>query len=72
MGVTIHYLMKSGEMKTGWLGCVPLHERHTADYLKKSLQDIFEGFNITTEKITAIVSDGEAAIKKVCSPRCTT
>ena len=66
MGVTIHHLTKSGEMKTGCLGCIPLHERHTADYLKKSLQDIFEGFNITTEKITAIVSDGEAAIKKAC------
>ena len=66
MGVTIHYLMKSGEMKTGCLGCILLHEWHTADYFKKSLQDIFEGFNITTEKISAIVSDGEAAIKKVC------
>ena len=30
------------------------------------MEGIFEEFNINTEKITAIVSDGEAAIKKAC------
>ncbi|XP_039302735.1 E3 SUMO-protein ligase ZBED1-like [Solenopsis invicta] len=67
LGVTIHYLQKSFKMKSGCLGCFPLHERHTAEYLKQSLQQLLEEFNITTEKLTAIVSDGEAAIKKACT-----
>ncbi|EFN71507.1 Zinc finger BED domain-containing protein 1, partial [Camponotus floridanus] len=67
LGVTIHYLQKSSKMKSGCLGCFPLHEHHTAEYLKQSLQQLFEEFNITTEKLTAIISDGEAAIKKACT-----
>ena len=66
LGVTIHYLKNFTKMKSGCLGCIPLHERHTADYLKRSLQELLQEFNLTNEKLTAIISDGEAAIKKAC------
>ena len=67
MGLTIHYLDSSLlKMKSGFLGCFPLNDRHTAQYLKECINNIFEEFKIREEKLTGIITDGEAAIKKMC------
>lgn len=66
MGITIHYTNKNNsQIESGSLGCIPLYERHTSEYLQESLLNIFKNFNVDIDKITAIVTDGEAAIKKV-------
>lgn len=51
-------------MKSACIGCIPLYERHTADYLKTSLLSAFEEFSIDISKITALVTNGEAELKK--------
>ena len=67
MGFTIHYLTDSLEMKSRFLSYFPLYDRHTAENLKASMEKVFEEFKIDETKVTAMVTDGEAAIKKACT-----
>ena len=64
LGVTVHYRKKSLQMASWCLGCIPLEERSTADYLTKSLLQVFQDFGVSIEKFYALISDGEAANKK--------
>ena len=66
MGFTIHYLTASLKMKSRFLSCFPLYDRHTAENLKASMEKVFEEFKIDSTKVTAMITDGEAAIKKAC------
>ncbi|XP_031776790.1 uncharacterized protein LOC116415764 isoform X2 [Nasonia vitripennis] len=65
IGVTIHYLNNS-KMTGRTIGCFPLYENHTSEYLSKSIEKIFNDFKIKKEKITAMITDAAPNIKKAC------
>lgn len=65
MGITVHYL-ENFKIESAVLGCIPLHERHTARYLAEILGTVLGDFHIDLNKVTAIISDGDAAIKNAC------
>lgn len=56
VGITIHFLENS-KLKSGSLGVFELFERHTAEYVQRRLYDIFNEWNISIDKVTAIVTD---------------
>lgn len=64
LGVTIHYVNTEIKMKSGCIGVFPLHENHTAGYLEECLRSIMEDFNLDISKISAIVTDRAANIKR--------
>ncbi|XP_031777405.1 zinc finger BED domain-containing protein 1-like isoform X1 [Nasonia vitripennis] len=63
IGITIHYVNNSA-MTGRVLGCFPLYENHTSEYLMKSIQNIFDDFKIKNDKVTAMITDGAPNIKK--------
>lgn len=65
IGVTIHY-RKDSELVSGTLGCIPLKERHTSEYLLEKLKNVFKEFKVNIEKIFVMISDRAANIKKAC------
>jgi len=67
LGVTIHYKSNNGGLESGNLGVFHLYQNHTAEYIADSLSAIISDFNLDPKKITAIVSDGAANIKKAVS-----
>ncbi|XP_011858529.1 PREDICTED: zinc finger BED domain-containing protein 1-like [Vollenhovia emeryi] len=64
VGVTIHFLKKS-KLMSGTLGVFELFERHTAEYIQNRLSDIFDEWSITTDKVTAVVTDNDSKVMKV-------
>jgi len=65
LGITVHYKLNNGGLESGSLGVFHLHQNHTAEYIADSLLAIISDFNLDSKKITAIVSDEVANIKKV-------
>ncbi|OXU16701.1 hypothetical protein TSAR_013589 [Trichomalopsis sarcophagae] len=65
IGITIHHVNNSA-MTGRVLGCFPLYENHTSEYLMKSIQNIFDDFKIKKDKVTAMITDGASNIKKAC------
>ncbi|XP_074030331.1 E3 SUMO-protein ligase ZBED1-like [Leptinotarsa decemlineata] len=59
--VTAHYLI-NWEMKSALLGCFECHERHTAEYIKKELHNLFCHWDIQN-KIFVCVTDNAANMK---------
>ncbi|XP_011883972.1 PREDICTED: zinc finger BED domain-containing protein 1-like [Vollenhovia emeryi] len=67
LGITDHYLTTELEINNGCLGVFPLSERHTADYISRTLRDCLELFGLKTSDVTAIVTDCGANIKKAAT-----
>lgn len=66
MGITCYYLEEDYTWQSQILGCFPLEGRHDNVNLKNVILKVFDSFEIKIEKITCMVSDDEAAIKKAC------
>lgn len=64
LGITLHFRDDNMKFVSRCLACFPLFERHTAENLGDSLKYSFQEFQIKKEKLLAIITDGEAAIKK--------
>uniref|UniRef100_A0ABD2X0B7 HAT C-terminal dimerisation domain-containing protein n=1 Tax=Trichogramma kaykai TaxID=54128 RepID=A0ABD2X0B7_9HYME len=65
LGVTLHYILEEA-WQFAILGCIPLYERHTAEFYKTTLLNVFQDFELKIDNLGALISDGEAAIKKAC------
>lgn len=59
VGVTIYFLENS-KLTSGSLKVFELFEKRTDDYLKKKLTEIFQDWNISIDKVTAIVTDNDS------------
>ncbi|XP_014298152.1 zinc finger BED domain-containing protein 4-like [Microplitis demolitor] len=64
VGVTIHFLENS-KLTSGSLGVFELLDKHTAEYVQKRLTDIFQQWNISIDKVTAVVTDNDSMVMKV-------
>ncbi|KAF2886886.1 hypothetical protein ILUMI_19289 [Ignelater luminosus] len=64
VGVTIHFLEKS-KLTSGTLGVFELFERHTAEYVQRRLTEIFTDWCVSTDKVTAVVTDNDSTVMKV-------
>ncbi|KAJ0180829.1 hypothetical protein K1T71_002914 [Dendrolimus kikuchii] len=64
VGVTTHFLEKS-KLRSVSLGVFELFEKHTAEYVQRKLTEIFQEWNISTDKVTAIVTDNDSTVMKV-------
>lgn len=64
LGVTIHYVTPQIEMKSGCVGVFPMSENHTSQYLGECLTSVIKDFNLEQLRITAVVTDSAANIKK--------
>lgn len=62
--VTIHFLERS-KLTSGTLGVFELFERHTAEYVQRRLTEILNEWCISTDKVTAIVTDNDSTVMKV-------
>ena len=59
LGITLHYL-EGTSLKTAYIGTIPLHERHTAEYMSEKLSEVFNDWNIEKTNIMAILTDNGA------------
>lgn len=64
VGVTIHFLENS-KLMSGSLGVFELFEKHTAEYVQKRLTYILQEWNVSIDKVTAIVTDNDSTVMKV-------
>lgn len=64
VGVTIHFLDKL-KLLSGTLGVFELTESHTSAYITEKLQDIFIEWNISIDKVTAVITDNDSTVMKV-------
>lgn len=64
VGVTIHFLENS-KLMSGTLGVFELFERHTAEYVQRRLTEIFTEWCVSTDKVTAVVTDNDSTVMKV-------
>lgn len=63
LGLTAHFLVEE-QHKSIVIGVVEMTERHQSEYLKMSLLNLIDNWNINIENILAVVSDNAANIKK--------
>lgn len=64
IGVTIHFLDKS-QLLSGTLGVFELTESHTSMYIAQKLTDIFAEWNVSIEKVSAVITDNDSTVMKV-------
>ncbi|XP_063226693.1 zinc finger BED domain-containing protein 4-like [Bacillus rossius redtenbacheri] len=64
VGITIHFLDKS-QLLSGTLGVFELTEHHTSLYITEKLTDIFSEWNISIEKVSAVITDNDSTVMKV-------
>ncbi|XP_045780821.1 E3 SUMO-protein ligase ZBED1-like [Maniola jurtina] len=64
VGLTIHFLDKS-KLLSGTLGVFELTESHTSLYITEKLKEIFAEWNISIEKVSAIITDSDSTLMKV-------
>lgn len=64
LGVTGHFLMPDLTIINANIGVFPLDERHTAEYLKESLQNVFDEFKSKKSKLMCVTADDAANIKR--------
>lgn len=64
VGVTIHFLDNS-QLLSGTLGVFELTEKHTSMYIAQKLTDIFAEWNISIEKVSAVITDNDSTVMKV-------
>lgn len=64
VGVTVHFLEKS-ELLSGTIGVFELTESHTSAYVTEKLQDIFTEWNISIDKVSAVITDNDSTVMKV-------
>jgi len=63
IGVTIHFVDQY-KFNAALLGVYELDERHTSEYIATKLVDVCVEWNITKQKIVAVVTDGAANMTK--------
>lgn len=63
IGVTIHFLDKS-RLLSGTLGVFELTESHTSLYIIQKLTDIFTEWNVSIEKVSAVITDNDSTVMK--------
>jgi len=63
IGVTIHFVDEY-KFNSALLGVYELDERHTSEYIATKLVDVCTEWNITKQKIVAVVTDGAANMIK--------
>ncbi|XP_051156767.1 E3 SUMO-protein ligase ZBED1-like [Leptopilina boulardi] len=63
MGLTMHF-WKDSSLQDIRLGCFPLDESHTSEYLGDELLKLCDNWNISKASIIAIVTDNAANISK--------
>jgi len=63
LGWTGHFI-DEGKLQSITFGVTELEERHNAEYLSTVFQNIYSNWNITPEKISAVVTDNGANIVK--------
>lgn len=64
VGITVHFLEKT-QLLNGTFGVFELTESHTAAYLGRELTEIFTNWGVSTEKVTAVVTDNDSTVMKV-------
>lgn len=63
LGITIHF-EENSRLTSGLLGVIDLQERHTSQYIATKLKEVCEHWEILSENITAVVTDGAPSITK--------
>ncbi|KAF2886708.1 hypothetical protein ILUMI_19465 [Ignelater luminosus] len=56
---------KKSKLTSGTLGVFELFERHTAEYVQRRLTEIFTDWCVSTDKVTAVVTDNDSTVMKV-------
>lgn len=56
VGVTIHFL-EGLKLKSDTLEVFELSERHSAEYVQRRLTEILNEWCVSTDKVTAVVTD---------------
>lgn len=66
LGATVHYLLKKDylEIKSINLCVEPLDAEHTSSNISESLLKILESFNLNINKVTVVISDSAANMRK--------
>ncbi|XP_017470532.1 PREDICTED: zinc finger BED domain-containing protein 4-like [Rhagoletis zephyria] len=64
LGVTIHFL-DNLRLLSGTLGVLELHESHTAAYLGEHLSRLFIEWKVSTDKVSACVTDNDSTMMKL-------
>lgn len=64
IGVTIHVLDKS-QLLSGTLGVFEMTESHTSAYIHQKLAAIFAEWNISVDKVSAVITDNNSTVMKV-------
>lgn len=61
---SVHYVTEELKMENGCVGVFPLDGSHTAQHLKDILNSVAQDFVLCHSKITAVVTDSAANMKK--------
>ena len=64
LGVTAHWINSEFEGKSSFIGCEPLHDRHTSFNLSDELKKRLLSWNISIEKCHVVIKDNAANITK--------
>ncbi|KAL4152996.1 hypothetical protein QTP88_000829 [Uroleucon formosanum] len=63
IGITIHFV-ENYTINSGLLGVFELNERHTSEYIDYKLLEVCDQWNISTNSIVAVTTDGAANMIK--------
>jgi hypothetical protein len=69
ISVTVHFVDQY-KFNAALLGAYELNEKHTSEYIATQLVDVCTEWNITKQKIVAVVSDGAANMIKAINLFC--
>ncbi|KAF2880573.1 hypothetical protein ILUMI_25597 [Ignelater luminosus] len=58
-------MIKKSKLTSGTLGVFELFERHTAEYVQRRLTEIITDWCVSTDKVTAVVTDNDSTVMKV-------